>query len=105
MGLHMALETQLSSKVYDIQISGCSLKIKSDQDTGKVKHLIQMVEEKVQESLKNNSSASVQKALILSCLNFAEDHHTLKENVLKELSYMECKLQSIASQLKSKQSL
>ena len=93
----MALETQNS--VYDIQISGCSLKIKSDQDIKKVKHLIQIVEDRVQESLKNN--VPTQKALILSCLNFAEDHYNLKENVLKELAYMKCKLQSIASQLKS----
>ena len=105
MELHMALEIQSSEKVYDIQIHGCSLKIKSDQGTKEVKHLIQMVEQKVQESLKNNRNISVQKALILSCLNLAEDHNTLKENVLKELSYLESKLQTIASQLKSKQSL
>ena len=98
MDLHMALETQ--SSVYDIQISGYSLKIKSDQDIKKVKHLIQIVEGRVQESLKNN--VPTQKALILSCLNFAEDHYDLKENMLKELTYIKCKLQSIASQLKSK---
>ena len=101
----MALETQSSAKIYDIQISGCSLKIKSDQDTEQVKHLVEKVEKKVQESLKNNSNVSVQKALILSCLQLAEDHHTLKENVLKELFDVRSKLQTIASKLKSKKSL
>ena len=97
----MALEPY-SSKVYDVQIGGYSLKLKTTHKTDKVEQMIQAVESRVQESLKQN--ISVQKALILSCLNLAEDHFTLKEKTLQEITRLESKLQSIASLLKSSKS-
>lgn len=98
----MALESH-SSKIYDIQIGGYSLRLKANQGTEKVEQLIQAVEERVQESLKNNKNISMQKALILSCLNLAEDHFALKEQTLQEINQLESKLQSISALLKSEQ--
>ena len=98
----MALESH-SSKIYDVQIGGCSLRLKAHQKTDKVEQLIQTVETRVQESLKNNKNISMQKALILSCLNLAEDYFALKEQTLQEIDSLESKLQSITALLKSEQ--
>ena len=98
----MALESH-SLKIYDVQIGGYSLRLKANQGTKKVEQLIQTVETRVQESLKNNKNISTQKALILSCLNLAEDHLALKEQALQEINQLESKLQSISALLKSEQ--
>jgi len=98
----MALESH-SSKIYDVQIGGYSLKLKADQGAKKVEQLIQAVETRVQASLKNNKNISIQKALILSCLNLAEDHVALKEQAFQEISQLESRLKSISALLKSEQ--
>ncbi len=98
----MALESH-SLKIYDVQIGGYSLRLKASQETDQVERLIQTVEKRVQESLKSNKNISMQKALILSCLNLAEDHFALKEQTLQEINHLESKLQSIVALLKSEQ--
>ena len=98
----MALESH-SSKIYDVRIGGYSLRLKANQKTDKVERLIQTVEKRVQESLKNNKNISMQKALILSCLNLAEDHFAFKEQTLQEINHIESKLRSISTLLKSAQ--
>ena len=98
----MALESH-SSKIYDVQIGGYSLRLKANQRTDKVEQLIQAVETRVQESLQNNKNISMQKALILSCLNLAEDYFTLKDRTLQEITHLESKLQSMTALLKSEQ--
>ena len=100
----MALET-LSSNVYEVQIGGYSLKLKADQSAAQVAELVQTVESQVQESLKKSRGISVQKALILSCLNIAEDHLKMKKKALEEIQQMESKLRSIIHHLKSKQKI
>ena len=98
----MALESH-SSKIYDVQIGGYSLRLKANQRTDKVEQLIQAVETRVQESLQNNKNISMQKALILSCLNLAEDYFTLKDRTLQEITHLESKLESMTALLKSEQ--
>ena len=98
----MALELQSSTpKVYDVQIGGYSLKLKTSHKPDKVEKLIQVVEDKIGESLKAHSNISVQKALILSCLNMAEDFINLKESARQQIDQVESKAKSLASLLKS----
>ena len=98
----MALEVQPSAeKIYDVQIGGYSLKLKTSSKPDKVKKLIQIVEGEIGKSLKVHSNISVQKALILSCLNIAENYMDLKESTLHQLDQMEAKARSMISLLKS----
>lgn len=88
-------------KTYDVQIGGYSLKLKTDQKSDRVEQLIKVVEGKIKKSLEGHSSLSIQKALILSCLNMAEDYVDLKSKTRRELDFIESKLNSIKSLLKS----
>lgn len=97
----MTTEPQISSKVYDVEIGGLSLQLKSDHQPDKVNKLIQLVESKVTESLKNHSNISAQKALILSCLSIAEDFSNLKEKACSKINKIESKMQSISTLLES----
>ena len=98
----MDLELQpVSSKVYDVQIGGFSLKLKTSHKPDKVDQMIQFVEGKIEESLKNHSNISIQKALILSCLNMAEEHLQLKERASNRLNQLESTARSLAVLLKS----
>lgn len=89
------------SKIYDVQIGGYSLKLKTSNHPAHVKKLVQIVENKIGESLKTHSSISIQKALILSCLNIAEDYINLKNGVHSQLDQIESKAQSLSNLLKS----
>ena len=88
-------------KTYDVQIGGYSLKLKTDQKSEKVNQLVKVVEGKIKESLEGHSNLSIQKALILSCLNMAEDYVNLKSKTRQELDVIESKLITIKSLLKS----
>ncbi len=96
----MAFKSQ-SLKTYDVQIGGVSLVLKSDHQPEKVEKLIQFVESKVANSIANNSNVSMQKALILSCLNLAEDYVNLKESARNQINQMESKILSLMSILES----
>ena len=96
-----SVELEKSSRIYDVQIGGYCLKLKTDQKLDKVEHLVQVVEEKVRDSMKKHSNLSIQKALILSCLNMAEDYVNLKQSARQELESIESKLRSVQSLLKS----
>ena len=95
----MALEPQ--AQVYDVQIGGYSLKLKTSHKPDQVEKMVQFVEGKVSESLKSHSNISIQKALILSCLNIAEDYIHLREGVFSRLGPLESKAESLAQTLKS----
>ena len=88
-------------EIYDIQVGGVSLKLKTKQKPDCVNSVVQMVEGQVRESLRNNANISIQKALILSCLNLAENYVELKKSACRELDFMESKIQSIQSLLKA----
>lgn len=87
--------------VYDVEIGGFSLKLKSNHRPDKVNKLIQLVESKVEESLKVHSNISVQKALILTCLNMAEEISHLKETAYHRVCSIESRIQSMSQLLES----
>ena len=93
-----------SQRIYDVQIGGCALQLKTNHHPDKVEQLIQVVESKLGESLKSHSNISVQKALILSCLNLAEDYMALKNSAREQLDVMESKVKAISDLLKSSSS-
>ena len=85
--------------VYEVQVAGVSLKLRSSHDPETVEELTQLVDQKVRETLEAGSSISFQNALILTALNLAEDQLLLKRAAQRELTSIEQQTQSILDQL------
>ena len=98
----MATYSKDQLKTYDVQVGGCSLRLKSGHDSATLSEILQVVEKQIACSKQNNTGAvSVQKTLALSCLNVAEELVFLKNAVSKHLDQLESATQSVFSELKS----
>ena len=95
----MDLKSQL--KTYKVHIGGCSLKLKSNQDSVTFKDIMQVVDRQVRSSQNQYRTLSMQKKLALSCLNIAGELVCLKKNLSKQLERLESATQYVVSQLKS----
>ena len=96
----MNLESRSQNMIYDVEIGGYSLKLKTDQKQDKVEEIVKIVEDAFS-SLSQNSNLSTQKALILSCLTIAENYYALKQATQKELDNIELRISAIESLVKS----
>jgi len=81
--------------VYDVQIAGLTLKLRSSHDQETVNQLASTVDQRLKETLEASPAISFQNALILTALNLAEDHLLLKKAALRELSSVETRAQKI----------
>lgn len=88
-----------AKRIYDVQIAGLPLKLRSSHDEETVSELINLVEHKVQEAMGVNSSASFQNALILASLNIAEELLLLKKTAVAELNSVEERARLILDQI------
>ncbi len=95
----MALKNQL--KTYKVHIGGCSLKLKSHQDSGTLKEIMHIVNQQVRSSDAQYRTLSAQKKLALSCLNIAGELVCLKKALSYKLNRLEADTQSAVSHLKS----
>ena len=98
----MAIETQSKNhNVYEVEIGGISLRLKSSHSRETVQQLVQFVNNKIQQSLSLTKTDSLQTAAILACLNLAEEQLVFKTKALSELSEVEIKAQEILANLES----
>ena len=88
-------------KTYEVQIGDCSLRLKSGHNSATLNEIVQMVEQQVRASKKNNRTLSMQKTFALCCLNVAEELVCLKQALEGQLDHLESSTQSIFSELKS----
>ena len=88
-----------SKSVYEVQVAGISLKLRSSHDSETVNELTQIVDQKVRETLEAAPSISFQNALILTALNLAEDQLLLKKAARTELASIEKQAQFVLDQL------
>ena len=89
-------------KTYQVNIGGHQLKLKSNHDAVTFDEIVQLVEKQfILSSKGKNQNLSVQKALILSCLNVAEELVCLKKILAQKLGQLESSVQSIFSKMKS----
>ena len=82
-------------QTYQVNISGCPLKLKTEHDGATVDILKSEVELKIKDMLNSHSNISLQKALILTCLHFAEDQFLLRKALCERLDHLELKAQSL----------
>lgn len=90
-----------AKKVYDVEIAGLSLKLKSPHDAETVKALTSLVNQKINQALPLTKSGSLTTAAVLACLNIAEEIMLLKRNAKDELETLEQKTQKMITSLES----
>jgi cell division protein ZapA (FtsZ GTPase activity inhibitor) len=93
--------TGKKEKVYDVEIVGMHLRLKSSHDSEFVKKVIQHVNQKVKEALPLTKNDSIQTAALLACLNMAEEQFLLKKQILSELEKVEEKAASALSRFEN----
>ncbi|MGE4133889.1 MAG: cell division protein ZapA [Bdellovibrionales bacterium] len=95
----MQPENSSTSEVYEVQVAGLPLRLKSSHDETTVQELIDLVDSKVKEAMASSSSISFQKALLLASLHVAEDLVFLKRAIHTRLDLIEDKAKSILTEL------
>lgn len=85
--------------VYEVQVAGIALKLRSSHDPETVAELTRLVDQKVRETLDAAPSISFQNALLLTALNLAEDQLLLKRVAKTELASIESQAQLVLDEL------
>lgn len=94
-------ETTNKTHIYDVEIAGISLKLKSEKDAAVVKKLISFVDKRIADALPATKSGSVQNAALLALLNLAEEFSELKTTALMKLEKFEKKTLKIIEDIES----
>ena len=89
------LTMETGRKIYEVNIAGIPLKLRSSHDQETVNQLASVVDSRLRQTLEASPAISFQNALILTALNLAEDHTLLKKAALRELSAVEARTQKI----------
>ena len=93
-------ETQApKQEVYEVNIAGVPLRLKSSHDDETVKELINLVDSKVREALPLTKTGSLQTASIFASLHLAEELLMLKRKTQAELQSLESKAEKVLSDL------
>lgn len=95
--------TTSEKRLYEVQIAGMPLKLKSSQNQETVDELIKCVDKKLQETMESMPSLSFQNALLLTALNLAEEHLLLKKAAGNELNLIEKRTQNLLDQMEDVQ--
>ncbi len=97
----MAQVTELENNLYEVQLGGLTLKLKSSHDIKTVEKLISLVDDKINEAMTMGPSMSFQNALLLASLHIAEDVVVLKQNAQKNIQSIEDQALKILTELES----
>lgn len=72
----------MSKTLYEVQILGRKLKLKSDRDEGHVREVEKFLNSRIMDIRDKASGASTLDVAILAALNIVEDHLRLKETLI-----------------------
>lgn len=89
----------MDKHLYEVQVAGLSLKLKSSHDEKTVRELSTLVDKKVNEALALGKNVSFQNALLLAALHLAEEITLLKQAANSKLQAIEQKSLDILSEL------
>ncbi len=95
---------EAGKNVYEVQVAGLPLKLRSSHDQSTVNQLTGYVDQKVKEVMSAAPSISFQNALLLAALNIAEDLVLLKRVAQQELGALETQTERILEQIEEAQS-
>lgn len=90
-----------ANKIYDVQIAGIPLKLRSTHDEETVNRLISLVDDKVKQAMNLTKSTSFQNSLLLAALHIAEDLLNLKSTMDTELQSLESRTLQMISDIET----
>ncbi len=88
-------------KTYEIELCGYFLKLKTKHNKEILEVFKSEIEEKVEKIKENHTHISLEKALFLTCLCFAEDRYLLKKAINQNLDRLESKARNVLKGLES----
>ena len=88
-----------TKNVYEVQVAGLPMKLRSSHDEETVQELIQIVNSKVNDAMAANKTISFQNALAIATLNMAEELLLLKKTARRELDRVEERARTILDQV------
>ncbi len=91
----------MDKKLYNVNIAGLPLKLRSSHDSETVAALTKLVDDKIEEAQSLGNRVSFQNALLLASLHIAEELLTLKNSVNEDLNFLKSKSKAILSELES----
>ena len=91
--------TSPEKTIYDVEIAGVPLKLKTSNSPEKVDEIISLVNSEVQAALKVSQSGSLQNAAIVAALNIAEELIRKRESVKKELGQLQADAEALVEDL------
>lgn len=86
---------------YNVEFQSQSFKIMTEHDSKIFENLRSEVEKKLKEVQLSYNRLSIEKALFLTCLHFAEDKFLLKKAIDKNITNLEAQAKSILTDLES----
>ena len=89
----------VNRSVFNVQVAGLPLKVRSSHDAKIVDELVQIVDQKVKEAMQTNATVSFQNALVLASLNLAEELVLLKQTLFSGLDRVETRSREILDRL------
>ncbi len=88
-------------KIYEVEIAGIHLRLKSSHDQDFVHKVVSEVNKKIQEALPVTKNDSIQTAALLACLNMSEELMLFKRQMLSELDKVETKAEHVLTRFES----
>jgi len=95
------MEMKNTKEVYEVNIADVPLKLLSEHPEQLVKEMVELVNEKIKESLSTQKTPSIQTAAIIAALNIAEDYILLKSKARQRLDRLSDHTESVLAQLDS----
>ncbi len=94
------IQTKSGQKaLYEVQVAGLNMKLRSSHDEKTVLNLVQFINSKVDEAMKANGKVTFQNALVLAALNIAEELLLLKTTAATELDRIESRTRLILEKI------
>ena len=90
-----------SKKIYEVEVAGVTLKLRSSHDEEMVRELVALVNEKISDVKNGLSTIPHEKALLLAALHMAEEVTLLKKSALTEIDQIEERMHGILNELES----
>lgn len=88
-----------TKETYEVMIAGFSYRLRSSHPETTVAQMVQLVEQKIHESLAATKSGSIQNAAVLAALNLAEELVIIKNQARQEICRLESQLLDWQSEL------
>ena len=95
--------SETDKKIFDVEIAGVALKLKTSNSGEKVSELVGLVDKEVRTALQASHSGSLQNAALVAALNIAEELIRRRDDARHDLEKLQIQTQELISDLESSQ--